>query len=107
MLSLIRKEKVTCENCGTQTTRNNIVQHKKSCSAGTLYCTHCPNFSAKSQSDLICHIAEKHSAPKPDITSKCKHCYQTFQDFTLYVSIETLNTECRSDQEQERWMWNT
>ena len=37
--SLIRKEKITCENCGTQTTRNNIVQHKKRCSAGTMSCT--------------------------------------------------------------------
>ena len=32
---------------------------------------------------------------------------KSFQDFTLYVNIETLNTECKSDQEQERWMWNT
>ena len=32
--------------------------------------------------------------------------FKSFQDFTLYVNIETLNTECRSDQEQEMWMWN-
>ena len=32
---------------------------------------------------------------------------KSFQDFTLYVNIETLNTESRSDQEQEMWMWNT
>ena len=31
MSSLIRKEKVTCEICGTQTTRNNTVRHKKRC----------------------------------------------------------------------------
>ena len=79
--SLVRKEKVTCENCGTQTTRNNIVRHKKSCSPGTLYCTHCPNFSTKFQSDLIYHIAKKHSAPKPDITFKCKFCFQEFPGF--------------------------
>ena len=30
---------------------------------------------------------------------------KSFQDFTLYVNIETLNTECRSDQEQEMWIW--
>ena len=29
--SLIRKEKFTCENCGTQTKWNNIVRHKKRC----------------------------------------------------------------------------
>ena len=32
---------------------------------------------------------------------------KNFQDFTIYVNIETLNTECKSDQEQEMWMWNT
>ena len=73
---LIRKEKITCENCGTKTTRNNIVRHKKSCSAGTLFCTQCPNFSTKSQNDLNHHIAKKHSAPKLDVTFKCKLCYQ-------------------------------
>ena len=50
--SLNRYEKVTCENCGTQTTKLNLARHKKSCSAGTLYCTQCPNFSTKSQNDL-------------------------------------------------------
>ena len=82
MLSLILKEKFTCENCGTQTTKNKIVRHKKRCSAGTLYCTRCPNFSTKSQSDLNYHIAKKHSGPKPDVTFKCKLCYQEFPGFT-------------------------
>ena len=81
MPSLIRKEKITCENCGTQTTRNNIVRHKKCCSAGTLYCSQCPNFSTKSQNDLNYLIAKKHSAPKPDVTFKCKLCYQEFPGF--------------------------
>ena len=81
MLSLIRKEKVTCENCGTQTTRNNIVRHKKIRSAGTVFCTHCPNFSTKSQNDLYYHIDKKHSAPKPDVTFKCKLCNQDFAGF--------------------------
>ena len=31
---------------------------------------------------------------------------KSFQDFTLYVNIETLNTERKSDQEQEMWMSN-
>ena len=81
MLSLIRKEKITCENCGTQTTRNNIVRHKKRCSVGTLYCAQCPNFSEKSQNDLNYHIVKKHSAQKPDITFRCKLCYQEFPGF--------------------------
>ena len=81
MPSLIRKEKVTCEICGNQTTRKNIVRHKKRCLVGTLYCTQCANFSTKSQNDLNYHIAKKNSAPKPDITFKCKLCYAEFPGF--------------------------
>ena len=91
MPSLSRNEKVRCENCGTQTTRNNIVRHNKRCSAGTLYCTHCPNFSRKSQNDLNYHIAEKHSAPKPEITFKCKLCYAEFPSF--YALRQHTNTK--------------
>ena len=91
MPSLNRNEKVTCENCGTQTTRNNIVRHKKRCSVGTLYCTHCPKFSTKSQNDLLYHIAKKHSAPKPDITFKCKLCFQEFRGF--YALRQNRNTQ--------------
>ena len=79
--SLIRKEKKTCENCGTQTTRNNIVRHRKICSVGTLYFTQYLKFSTKSQSDLNCHIVKKHSAPKPHMTFKCKFCYKEFPGF--------------------------
>ena len=91
MPSLIRKEKVTSENCGNQTTRNNIVRHKKRCSVGTLYCTQCPNFSTKSQNDLNYHIAKKHSAPKPDTTFKCKLCYAEFLGF--YALRQHRNTQ--------------
>ena len=81
MPSLIRKEKIICENCGTKTTRNNIVRHKKRCSFGTLYYTQSPNFSTKSPNDLNYHIAKKHSAPKPHLTFKCKLCYQESPGF--------------------------
>ena len=81
MPSLIREEKITCENCGNQTTTNNIVRHKNSCSAGTLYCTQCPNFFTKSPNDLNYHIVKKQSAPKPDVTFKCKLCFQEFPGF--------------------------
>ena len=66
------------ENCGTQTAKLNLARHKKRCSVGTLFCTKCPNFSTKSRNDLIYRIAKKCSAPKPDITFKCKHCFQDF-----------------------------
>ena len=90
MPSLIREEKVTCENCGTQTTRNNIVRHKKRCSVDTWYCTHCPNFSTKT---LKYHIAKKHSAPKPDITCRFKLCFQEFPGF--YALRQYRNTRHR------------
>ena len=89
--SLIRKEKVTCENCGTQTTRNNIIRQKKRCSDGTLYCTQCLNFSTKSQNDLNYHIAKKHSVPKPDITFRCKLCFQEFPGY--YALRQQKNTQ--------------
>ena len=81
MPSLNRYEKVTCENCGTQTTKPNLARHKKRCSVGTLCCTQCPNFSTKSQNDLNYHFAKKHSASKPDIYFKCKLSYADFPGF--------------------------
>ena len=54
---------------------------------GTLYCTQCPSFFTKSQSDLNYHIAKMRSAPKPDITFKCKLCYQEFPGFLRFTSI--------------------
>ena len=78
MSSLIRKEKVSCEHCGTQVTRNIIVRHKKRCSAGTLYCNQFPNFSTLSQDDLIYLFAKKHRVPRPSITYKCKLCHAEF-----------------------------
>ena len=65
MLSVIRKEKNTCENSGTQTTRNKILRHKERFSAGTLYCTQCFNFSTLSKIDLKYHVAKKHCVPRP------------------------------------------
>ena len=91
MPSLIRKEKITCETCGTQTTRNNNVRHNKRCSVGTLYGTQCPNFSTRSQNDLNYHIAKKHSAPKLDVTFKSKLCFQEFPGF--YALRQHRNTQ--------------
>ena len=91
MPSLNRYEKITCENCGTQTTKLNLARHKKRCSAGTLHCSQCPNFSTKLQNDLNYHIAKKHSVPKPDITFKCKLCYVEFPGF--YALRQHRNTQ--------------
>ena len=81
MLSSNRYGNVTCENCGTQTTKLIFARHKKKRSVGTLCRTQSSNFSTKSQNDLNYHIAKKHSTPKPDITFKCKLCFQEFPGF--------------------------
>ena len=81
MPSLNRSEKVTCENCGVQITKYHLARHKKRCSAGTLYCSKCPNFSTKSRDDLNYHIAKQHSAAGPSKTYKCKLCYAEFPRF--------------------------
>ena len=91
MLPLNRNEKVTCENCGTKITKLNLAHHKRRCSVGTLYCTHCPNFSTKSQNDLNCHFSQNHSAPKPEVNFKCKLCYQDFPG--IYASRQHRNTQ--------------
>ena len=93
MPSLNRYMKVTCENCGTQTSKLNLARHKKSCSAGTLYCTNCRNFPTKTQSYLNYHIAKKHSAPKTDVPFKCKLCHQHFPGF--YALGQHRNTQHR------------
>ena len=74
MTSLYRYEKVTCEICDTQTTKPNLARHEMRYSAGTLYCTQCPDFSTKSENGKNNHIAKKHSAPKHDLTFKCTLC---------------------------------
>ena len=56
-----------------------------------MFCTQCPNFSTKSQNDLNYHIAKMHSAPKLDVTFKCKHCYQAFPGF--YALRQHRNTQ--------------
>ena len=91
MPSLNRSEKVTCENCGTQTTKLNFARHEKRCSVGTLYCTQCPNFSTKTQNDLNYQFARKHSAPKPEVSFTSKLCYQEFPGF--YALRQHRNTQ--------------
>ena len=105
--SLNRNEKVTSENCGIQITKPNLARHKKSCSAGTLYCVQCPNFSTLSQDNLNYHIAKQHSAAGPSKTFKCKLCYAEFPGFMLYVNTKTLNMEHKLGFERAILMWRT
>ena len=91
MPSFNRNKRVTCDNCGVQITKHNLARHRKSCSAGTLYCPKCPNFFTKSRDDLNYHIAKKHSVPRPSITYKCKLCYAEF--FGFYALRQHKNTQ--------------
>ena len=91
MPALDQNVKVTCENCGTSVTKKNLSRHKKSCSAGTLYCTQCPKFSTLSQDDLNYHIAKQHSAAGPSKTYKCKLCHAEFPGF--YALRQHKNTQ--------------
>ena len=91
MPSLNRNEKVTCENCSVQITKLNLARHKNSCSAGTLYCTQCPNFSTLSQDDLNSHIAKQHSATGPSKTYKCNLGHAEFPGF--YALRQHKNTQ--------------
>ena len=91
MPSLFRKEKNTCEKCDIQTTENNILRHKRRCSARTLYCTQCPIFSTLSQYELNYHVAKKHSVPRPSITYKCKLCFAEIPGF--YALRQHKNTQ--------------
>ena len=91
MPSLNRNEKVTCKKCGTQVIKINYSRHKKRCSAGTLYCTQCPNFSTLSQDDLNYHIAKQHSVAGPSKTYKCNFCCAEFPGF--YALRQHKNTQ--------------
>ena len=91
MPALDRNVIVTCENCGVQITKLNFARHKKSCSAGTLYCTQCPIFSTLSQDDLKYHIAKQHSAAGSSKTYKCILCHAEFLGF--YALRQHKNTQ--------------
>ena len=91
MPSLNRNEKVNFENCGVQITKLNHARHKKRCSAGTLYCTQCPNFSTLSQDDLKYHIAKQNSAAGLSKAYKFKLCYAEFPGF--YALRQHKNTQ--------------
>ena len=89
--ALDRNVKYSCENCGTLVTKKNLSRHKKSCSAGTLYCPKCPNFFTKSRDDLNYHIVKQQSAAGPSKTYKCTLCHAEFPGF--YALRQHKNTQ--------------
>ena len=91
MPSLNRIEKILCDNCGTKTTKLNLARHKKMFIWNTVLYPLSQFLLTKSQNDLKYHIAKKHRAPEPDITFKCKFCYQEFPGF--YALRQHRNTQ--------------
>ena len=81
MPALDRNVTVTCGNCGTSVTKNQLFQHKSRCIGGTLYCAICFNFFTKSRDDLYYQIAKKHAIPREKITHKCNFYFEEFSGF--------------------------
>ena len=81
MPALCRNQKVTCDNCGTLVSKQNLAKHKKKFSVGTLYCSRSRNFSTKSQKDLNFHIERKHGTSNSKTTHTCKECKGEFAGF--------------------------
>ena len=91
MPALDRIIKVTCENCGTLVTKENLSRHNLRCSGGALYCPKCPNFFTKSIDGLIYHIAKQHSPAGLSKTYKNKLCHAEFPGF--YALRQHKNTQ--------------
>ena len=104
--SLNRYEKLTCVNCGTQTTKHNVARHKKRCSVGPLYCSQWPNFSTILQNDLSYHIAKNTVFQDLEKHTIVNYVRQNFPAFVLYVNRETLNMDHKWDLERVMLMWS-
>ena len=94
MPSLNRNEKVTCENCGVQITKLNLARFKKSCSAGTLFCTQCPNFFTKSRDDLIFHFDKQ-------------QCSRSFKNIQVYLVSRRISWLLCFTSTQKHSLWKT
>ena len=74
MRSFDCNKNITCENCEIQITKPNLVRHKKSCSAGTLYFNQSLNFFRISRAEKNYHVTKKHSKATAIIVHECKIC---------------------------------
>ena len=76
-------EKVSCENCGKETTKSNIVRHKTKCSAGSVTCPSGTKLLTKSKAELNYHIVSKHSKATVRVVHKGKIFNKDFHCFYL------------------------
>ena len=91
MTPLNRNEKVTFDNCATQSTKIIFARREKRCSAETMSCTQRPNFSTNFQENFNCHINKKQNASKPAASFKCKLCYKEFPG--IYALRQNKSTQ--------------
>ena len=80
---LNRNGNIALGKCATQTTKLNLTRHTIRYSVGTIFCAKFPNILTISQNDSSYHIAKKYSAPKFDVTFKCRVYYEECGGFTL------------------------
>ena len=79
--SSIAAEKVTCENCGTQTAQTKqFPSHEEMFYWNTLLCA-MPLSLETSQTVSIYHAAKKHARVQAKGTFKCKFCLEVFSGF--------------------------
>ena len=114
--SLNRYEEVTCDNCGTQTTKLNLARHKKGCSAGIICCTHCPIFPQNPKKievmTLLRTTVPQNLMLKLDVTFQRKVCFSrdsgilgctpTWKQLTWLCYQDS---KCRSGQNHQRRWW--
>ena len=72
MTGLNCNERRAYENCGTQTTKRNIVRQKTSCSAGSPIIPACTKLLTNIRAEINHHIAKKHSKATARVVHKCK-----------------------------------
>ena len=106
MPSLNRNERDSCANCGTQTTKLNLPVTRRDVQFEQCIVPNNP-FSPRNPGMIWITILLRSVAPQNlMLPLSVNFVIKSFHGFTLYVNKKTLNTECRSDQEQEMYMWN-
>ena len=77
-----RVERVECDECGSSVYRRNLPRHKQAHRNGIFFCPTCPQFKAKSQSELAFHQARRHvghdNVPNPLLCPICQLDFNSF-----------------------------